>query len=127
MLKAKIFTRNIRPYVEEELALARNDQNYGNKAEAFAHLENAHVLGQASTRLHVKVHVQMLLWAVKQGKIGEVFGQLFRIAGAATKTAFGLVPTGNTGGTNVSPFKVMPIKPELDRILKKARSYENQN
>ena len=58
-------------------------------------------------------------------KIGEVFGQLFRIAGAATKTAFGLVPTGNTGGTNVSPFKVMPIKPELDRILKKARSYEN--
>lgn len=125
MLKAKIFTRNIRPYVEEELALARNDQNYGNKAEAFAHLENAHVLGQASTRLHVKVHVQMLLWAVKQGKIGEVFGQLFRIAGAATKTAFGLVPTGNTGGTNVSQFKVMPIKPELDRILKKARSYEN--
>lgn len=125
MLKAKIFTRNIRPYVEEELALARNDQNYGNKAEAFVHLENAHVLGQASTRLHVKVHVQMLLWAVKQGKIGEVFGQLFRIAGAATKTAFGLVPTGNTGGTNVSPFKVMPIKPELDRILKKARSYEN--
>ncbi len=124
MLKAKIFTRNIRPYVEEELALARNEQNYGNKAEAFAHLENAHVLGQASTRLHVKVHVQMLLWAVKQGKIGEVFGQLFRIAGAATKTAFGLVPTGNTGGTNVSPFKVMPIKPELDRILKKARSYE---
>ena len=125
MLKAKIFTRNIRPYVEEELALARNDRNYGNKAEAFAHLENAHVLGQASTRLHVKVHVQMLLWAVKQGKIGEVFGQLFRIAGAATKTAFGLVPTGNTGGSNVSPFKVMPIKPELDRILKKARSYEN--
>jgi len=115
MLKAKIFTRNIRPYVEEELALARNEQNYGNKAEAFAHF----------TRLHVKVHVQMLLWAVKQGKIGEVFGQLFRIAGAATKTAFGLVPTGNTGGTNVSPFKVMPIKPELDRILKKARSYEN--
>ena len=125
MLKAKIFTRNIRPYVEEELALARSEQNFGNKAEAFAHLENAHVLGQASTRLHVKVHIQMLLWAVKQGKIGEVFGQLFRIAGAATKTAFGLVPTGNTGGTNVSPFKVMPIKPELDRILKKARSYEN--
>ena len=125
MLKANIFTRNIRPYVEEELALARNEQNYGNKAVAFAHLENAHVLGQASTRLHVKVHVQMLLWAVKQGKFGEVFGQLFRIAGAATKTAFGLVPTGNTGGTNVSPFKVMPIKPELDRILKKARSYEN--
>ena len=125
MLKANIFTRNIRPYVEEELALARNEQNYGNKAEAFAHLENAHVLGQASTRLHVRVHVQMLLWAVKQGNIGEFFGQLFRIAGAATKTVFGLVPHGNTGGANVSPFKAMPIKPDLNTIIKKARSNEN--
>ena len=125
MLKANIFTRNIRPYVEEELALARNEQNYGNKAEAFAHLENAHVLGQASTRLHVKVHVQMLLWAVKQGNIGEFFGQLFRIAGAATKTVFGLVPHGNTGGANVSPFKAMPIKPNLNAIIEKARSNEN--
>ena len=125
MLKAKIFTRNIRPYVEEELALARSEQNFGNKAEAFAHLENAHVLGQASTRLHVKVHVQMLLWAVKQGNIGEFFGQLFRIAGAATKTVFGLVPHGNTGGANVSPFKAMPIKPDLNTIIKKARSNEN--
>ncbi len=125
MLKAKIFTRNIRPYVEEELALARSEQNFGNKAEAFAHLENAHVLGQASARLHVKVHVHMLLWAVKQGNIGEFFGQIFRIAGAATKTAFGLVPHGNTGGANVSPFKAMPIKPNLDTIIKKARSNEN--
>ena len=125
MLKAKIFTRNIRPYVEEELALARNDQNFGNKAEAFAHLENAHVLGQASTRLHVRVHVQMLLWAVKQGNIGEFFGQLLRIVGAATKTIFGLVPHGNTGGANVSPFKAMPIKPNLNTIIKKARSNEN--
>ena len=107
------------------MALARNEQNYGNKAEAFAHLENAHVLGQASTRLHVKVHVQMLLWAVKQGNIGEFFGQLFRIAGAATKTVFGLVPHGNTGGANVSPFKAMPIKPDLNTIIKKARSNEN--
>ena len=125
MFKAKGFTRNIRPYVEAELALADRKQNQNSQKCAFSHLENAHVLGQASTRLHVKVHVQMLLWAVKQGNIGEFFGQLFRISGAATKTAFGLVPTGNTGGTNVSPFKVMPIKPELDRILKKARSYEN--
>ena len=125
MFEAKGFTRNIRPYVEAELAHAHKMQSQNNQKCAFTHLENAHVLGQASTRLHVKVHVQMLLWAVKQSNIVEFFGQLFRIAGAATKTAFGLVPTGNTGGTNVSPFKVMPIKPELDRILKKARSYEN--
>ncbi|CAI4159546.1 conserved hypothetical protein [Alteromonas macleodii] len=125
MFKAKGFTRNIRPYVEAELALADRKQNQNSQQCAFSHLENAHVLGQASTRLHVKVHVQMLLWAVKQGNIGEFFGQLFRIAGAATKTVFGLVPHGNTGGANVSPFKAMPIKPDLNMIIKKARSNEN--
>ena len=125
MLRPKGFTQNVRPHVEAELALARKKQNQNNQQSAFTHLENAHVLGQASTRLHVKVHVQMLLWAVKTGSLREFLGQLFRIAGAATKTIFGLVPYGNTGGTNVSPFKVMPIKPNLARILKKARSYEN--
>ena len=69
MFEAKGFTRNIRPYVEAELAHAHKMQNQNNQKCAFTHLENAHVLGQASTRLHVKVHVQMLLWAVKQGNI----------------------------------------------------------
>lgn len=119
------FTRKIRPYVEAELVLARNKQFQHNKAYAFAHLENAHVLGQASTRLHVKVHVMMLLWAVRQCDLGEFCGQIFRIMGAATKTVFGLVSHGNTGGTNVSPFKAMPINSKLERVIEKARSYEN--
>ncbi|MFZ8200195.1 DUF3703 domain-containing protein [Alteromonas portus] len=127
MFKAKNFTRNIRPYVEAELAYAHKMQNQNNQKCAFTHLENAHVLGQASTSLHVKVHVQMLLWAVKQGNIGEFFGQLLRIVGAATKTVFGLVPHGNTGGANVSPFKAMPIKANLKTILEKAHSNENKN
>ena len=125
MFKPMRFTRKIRPYVEAELALARNEQFQHNEADAFAHLENAHVLGQASTRLHVKVHIMMLLWAVRQRNLGEFCGQLFRIIGAATKTVFGLVPHGNTGGANVSPFKAMPIKPKLARVIEKARSYEN--
>ncbi|TKB02174.1 DUF3703 domain-containing protein [Alteromonas portus] len=127
MFKAKNFTRNIRPYVEAELAHAHKMQNQNNQRCAFTHLENAHVLGQASTRLHVAVHVQMLLWAVKQGNIGEFFGQLLRIVGAATKTVFGLVPHGNTGGANVSPFKAMPIKTNLKTILEKAHSNEDKN
>lgn len=125
MFKAKSFTRNIRPYVEAELAHAHKMQNQNNQKCAFTHLENAHVLGQASTRLHVKVHVQMLIWAVKQGNLHEFLGQLLRITGAATKTIFGLVPHGNTGGANVSPFKAMPIKPKFDTIIKKARTDES--
>ena len=119
MLKARGFTRNIRPYVEEELALARSEQNYGNKAEAFAHLENAHVIGQASTRLHVKVHVQMLLWAVKQGKIGEFLVNFSELR-ALPQNCFWTDTCKNTGGANVSPFKVMPIKPELRQTIKKS-------
>ncbi len=125
MYKTANFTRSIRPYVEAELALAHKKQHEGNQAEAFTHLENAHVLGQASTRLHVKVHLMMLLWAIKKGNLNEFCGQILRIVGAATKTAFGLVPSGNTGGANVSPFKVMSIPPELKKIIEKAQSNEN--
>lgn len=121
MFEPMSFTRKIRPYVEAALALARNKQFQHNKADGFAHSENAHVLGQASTRLHVKVHILMLLWAVRQRNLGEFYGQLFRIIGAATITVFGLVPHGNRGGANVSPFKAMPINPKLERVIEKAR------
>ncbi len=36
---------------------------------------------------------------------------------ATTKTVFGLVPAGNTGGSNVSPFKPMVIPEDLRNIL----------
>lgn len=42
MFKAKGFTRNIRPYVEAELALAHRKQNQNSQQWAFSHLENAH-------------------------------------------------------------------------------------
>jgi hypothetical protein len=47
---------------------------------------------------------------------------LLRIAGAATKTAIGLVPHGNTGGTNISPFKRLPVPPELEQVIQSART-----
>jgi hypothetical protein len=64
----------------------------------------------------------MLVWATRNRSVRELVGQIFRIVGAATKTAFGLVPQGNTGGANVSPFKKMPIEPELATLIQKAKS-----
>ena len=90
--------------------------------EAFEHLENAHVLGQESTYFHVKVHILMFCWAFKQNDLRELLGQTFRIAGAATKTAFGLIPSGNTGGSNVSPFKAMPISADHSDYIARAKS-----
>ena len=110
------FANNIRPYVQAELDAAARDPLNG-----FAHLERAHVLGQASTREHVRVHWRMLKWAWRHRDAREFFGQTFRISGAATKTFIGLVPTGNTGGTDVSPFRPMPVERELQEIIDRAR------
>lgn len=115
------FTRNIADDVKSEIFLAKQLQAKGCAAKAFQHLESAHVLGQESTWWHVKVHCLMLLWAVRQNDANECFGQLFRIMGAISKTALGLVPAGNTGGTNVSPFKKLPIKPEHQAAITKAK------
>lgn len=115
------FTKNITPFVEAELQAADRASQAGDAAGAFQHLENAHVIGQESTYWHVKVHLHMLRWAIRNRKLREFFGQTFRVAGAATKTAAGLVPKGNTGGANVSPFKQMPIKPEHMALIKQAR------
>ncbi|MCW8195796.1 DUF3703 domain-containing protein [Proteobacteria bacterium 005FR1] len=115
------FTKRIRPHVNAEAELARQAQQRGDFSVAFHHLERAHVLGQLSTREHVRVHWLMLLWGAKRGNIREVLGQVLRIIGAATKTAFGLVPSGNTGGANISPFKPLPVPADLAEIIASAR------
>ena len=111
------FSKTIAPYVNNELLKANQAQKLGDHDLAFSHLENAHVLGQESTYWHVKVHCLMMLWAIKQKNLNEAIGQVIRIAGAALLTAIKGVPSGNTGGSNVSPLKVMPIKPELAAII----------
>ena len=116
------FSQQIAPHVEIELANAKRANSAGDTQQEFACLERAHVIGQESTYWHVKVHILMLVWAARNRSAREVFGQVFRIVGAATKTAFGLVPPGNTGGANVSPYKKMPIPPDLAALIQKAKS-----
>ena len=116
------FSAKIARHVEHELSAAHSAAKAGNSQLQFAHLERAHVIGQESTCWHVKVHLLMLLWAIRQRSVKEALGQVLRIVGAATKTAFGLVPQGNTGGANVSPFKKMPITPEIANMIQQAKS-----
>lgn len=116
------FYHRVAPYVEEELTNSIKARSAGDTRQEFVHLERAHVVGQESTYWHVKVHVLMLVWAIRNHSAREALGQVVRIIGAATKTVFGLVPQGNTGGANVSPFKRMPIAPELAALIQKAKS-----
>ena len=112
------FATRIRPAVDHELVAAAHASE---RASQFRHLERAHVLGQASTREHVRVHWRMFTWALRERDAREAVGQLMRIIGAATKTAIGFVPHGNTGGANVSPFRRMPIASDLAEQIANAR------
>jgi hypothetical protein len=95
-----------------ELALAQ-----GEHKKAFSMLEDAYVIGQQSTYFHCLVHYKMLRHGLRYRDFREVFGQIVRLVGAFTKTAIGLVPIGNTGGANVSPFKSMPVSKANQEVL----------
>jgi hypothetical protein len=107
--------------VRAELQSAFQAEAQGQPDAAFRHLERAHILGQLSTFEHVRVHWHMFLWGLRRRSARECLGQLLRIVAAAMFSVFGLVPAGNTGGANVSPFKPMPVPPELDALIQKAR------
>lgn len=115
------FSKAIQPYVDDELHRATAAAHSGEISIAFAHLERAHVLGQASTVQHVRVHWRMLLWGARNRRPRECMGQLFRLMGAATKTAIGLIPSGNTGGSNVSPFRSLPVPEDLAAVINRAK------
>lgn len=116
------FGRRIRPYVENEIRAALEAESRGQPDVAFSHLERAHILGQVSTVQHVRAHWHMLLWSVRQRNLREGLGQMLRIVGATLSTALGLVPHGNTGGSNVPPFKSKPVPPELASRIKEVRT-----
>ena len=118
----KSYYDRIKPYWDIEVAAATRAESNGDPHLAFRHLERAHILGQNSTWLHTQTHILMMRWGLRQRSSKEVAGQLFRIFGAATKTAFGLIPAGNTGGTDVSPFRTMPIPADLQILMSAARS-----
>ena len=48
----------------------------------------------------------------------EVLGQLFRAPTGILGSAIGILPTGNTGGSNVSPFKKMNISDDIKKLMK---------
>lgn len=83
----------------------------------FTHLERAHVIGQAYVVPHVVSHWHMLRVEVKRGRPVAALGQAVRIVLGGLGSAVGVVPTGNTGGSDISMFKRMPIDPELQKVI----------
>jgi hypothetical protein len=116
------FSIRIKPSVQAELAAARLQEARGNFHTAFQHLGRAHVLAQGTTLEHVRVHWLMFRFALRNQLHGEAAGQIWRLVTAVIFTAPGLVPEGNTGGTDVNGFRPMPIPKDLKQALDAARA-----
>lgn len=100
-----------------ELNQARRLLSKGDIEPGFRHLERAHVIGQAHVIPHVITHWLMFKVEFRRRRPVAAFGQAMRIVLGALGSAVGVVPTGNTGGSDISMFKRMPIEPELQRII----------
>ncbi len=89
----------------------------GNLEQAFTRFERAHVLGQWYAGPHCRAHIGMLRVGWRRRDPREIVGQLLRIPGGLVGSMLGRVPRGNTGGANVSAFRVMPIPADLEALL----------
>lgn len=102
---------------DNEIALAKDLIARGDLATGLTHLECAHVIGQAFVVPHARSHWLMLKVEIRRRRLVAAFGQVVRIALGVLGSAVGVVPVGNTGGSNISMFKHMPIAPELQSII----------
>jgi hypothetical protein len=100
-----------------EIALAKELIAKGELEASFSHLERAHNIGQAFVVPHATSHWLMLRVEFRRRRVMAVFGQTVRLVLGMLGSAVGVVPVGNTGGTDISMFKRMPIDPELQNII----------
>jgi hypothetical protein len=102
---------------DREIALGKDLIAAGHQERAFEHLERAHVIGQTFVGAHAKAHWLMLRWEIRRRRVAAAFGQAVRLVLGVIGSAIGIVPIGNTGGTDISMFKRLPIAPELQEII----------
>jgi hypothetical protein len=110
------------PFYETELSNAKVSFQNNELAISWNHLERAHILAQPYPIEHTAVHWKMLLFGIKIKNSKEVFGQIPRLLVGGVKSFVDKIPIGNTGGTNVSPLKVMEIPNDLKEIINNTKN-----
>ena len=108
--------QRIRQAFDLALSRALEFEAAGDLAQAWAQLERAHILGQQPTVPHLRSHLAMLGLARRVGDRREMLGQLLRLAGALLVTWI-WVPRGNTGRSNISAFRSLPLPADLAEII----------
>ena len=109
---------------EYKKEIFRYQENLKNKdlMNAWKHLERSHVLGQAYPVEHTYAHWLMLKFGFKIKDTREILGQLPRLLFGGIKSFVGVIPVGNTGGSNVPALKPMPIPSDLMAILDNSKT-----
>ena len=102
---------------KQEIALAKVLIARDELEQGYTHLGRAHVIGQAFIVPHARSHWLMLKVEYRRKRASAIFGQALRIVLGVLGSAVGLVPVGNTGGSDISMFKRLPIAPELQNII----------
>ncbi|KZX02000.1 hypothetical protein JL49_02320 [Pseudoalteromonas luteoviolacea] len=108
--------KKLKAAYEQEMAYAKSLYKHKQFKDCFYHLERAHILGQKFTLPHIISHWWMLKVGIKTKSVSEVIGQGIRILAALIFSRI-WVPYGNTGGTNISAFKSLPISEDLQKYL----------
>lgn len=107
----------LRRAYQAEMAAARRAYRARAYGSAMRHLETAHVMGQRYAAPHVAAHYWMLKIGVRRRSPRQAWGQLLRIVLGAIGSAAGIVPDGNTGGTDIGMFRRLPVDPAIRRFL----------
>ena len=108
----------LKPYYQKEVKSAAAYVAERKWQQAWYHLERAHILGQPYPLEHSAVHWQMLQFGLATKNTREVVGQIPRLVFGGVKSFVGTIPTGNTGGANVSALRPMEIPEELKTIIR---------
>lgn len=104
---------------QAEMAAAGRAISAGQLDLGMRHLETAHVLGQYHVLPHCQAHWMMLGVACKRRRYADACGQAVRIVLGAFGSFAGLVPQGNTGGSDVGMFRTMPVDPGLAALIER--------
>ena len=105
--------------IHEEMAAYLAAKASDDRLKAWGALERAHILSQPYLKLHMANHWAMLKFACETRDTKEALGQIVRLALAPLGALTGRIPLGNTGRSNVSAFKSMPIPDDLQMLLRR--------
>jgi hypothetical protein len=111
----------VRDRIEGDLRSAQLATTNGMIDEAWALLENAHVLSQPWARPHVKVHAAMLVLGWHTRDRAEIAGQLPPLMVAGPGSLTGRYPEGNTGRADAPATRPMPVAHDLRALLEADR------